>query len=872
MAELYLAKDTKKDRLVVIKRILPYLAQEREFVQMFLDEARIASQLHHPNIITVYELGHLEGSIFIAMEYVEGVDLRKIFNEEQKRQGTVPPNITAWLTSKLCDGLHYAHNRTGADGKPLQIIHRDVSPQNLMIGYQGQVKLVDFGIAKAGAIMERSKPGVIKGKFLYLSPEQLSQERIDHRADIFALGTMMYELTVGKSPFYKATTEAVIYAIRAEEPPPPHLTRRDFPMGLSRIIMRCLQKDRSKRYQQAGEVHADLEAWMRTEARTTVEDVKHYVARLFGSDEERTSLFIPANARGPNDRVTDRRQKVVSQPGIGKLPPTDPERTFKGNTPAPQPINEETTKPLVPPLTEGSSAGSIVTTNSVITAPIGRRPTPQPMKAVSGPRPAVPPPQRISNPAAPAYSGNDVEPRTQTARPQDLAKAFVAPPARKPSGEALMAAGGAEDEDATALNDSGSSRAITGDSLSSLTPSMPQASVRTPSTVESRPPVARQPSQSGAKAPESLRATRQPIEPAPTTPARKPTRAENGAVGRAPTAALPQVAARAPTGTVQQAQAPRAATGTVQQQGRAATGAVQQVQARASTGTVQQQGRRSTRAETGAVFDVPQAYARDEIRSVPPPPTLPPEPSTKEDRPNRGKTPSVEDIGPLLDEAIPSGLGKVVPGPAATFDQDDNENTMDFRGSDLSRLGESQDASAEVPSQSLPAPAAEDDEGAVSIFAERPWLVAGLVFVVVLVLGLGGLAIYRSRQKAASGPQPPKVTETTKPPEPPKTDGAPPGPSANTAKPPEPTTPPPSTEVDAPDTVVVKIVAPAGTKLVDQRDASALSPNTPYRWHPGRRPIQYRCPKKGRLQQPDVMYNVEVKPGIAEQTFTISCK
>src|SRR5260370_1398938 len=104
MAELYLAKDTKKDRLVVIKRILPYLAQEREFVQMFLDEARIPSQLHHPNIITVYELGHLEGSIFIAMEYVEGVDLRKIFNEEQKHQRVVPPNIAAWLTSRLCDG------------------------------------------------------------------------------------------------------------------------------------------------------------------------------------------------------------------------------------------------------------------------------------------------------------------------------------------------------------------------------------------------------------------------------------------------------------------------------------------------------------------------------------------------------------------------------------------------------------------------------------------------------------------------------------------------------------------------------------------------------------------------------------------------
>src|SRR5512140_1113148 len=249
MAELFLADDTTTHQQVVIKRILPYLSHEPEFVQMFLDEARIAAQLHQTNIIQVHELGKLQDSIFIAMEFVDGVDLRKILQEEIKLGLTVPYGIAAYVTAQVCAGLYYAHNATGVDGKPLGVIHRDVSPQNVMVGFDGRIKLVDFGIAKAGALMERSKPGVIKGKFLYLSPEQLSQDRIDHRADLFALGTMLYEVTVGKSPFHKPTTEAVIYAIRAEDPAPPHLIRPNYPQELSRIVMRCLQKDRGRRYQ-----------------------------------------------------------------------------------------------------------------------------------------------------------------------------------------------------------------------------------------------------------------------------------------------------------------------------------------------------------------------------------------------------------------------------------------------------------------------------------------------------------------------------------------------------------------------------------------------------------------------------------------------
>jgi serine/threonine-protein kinase len=294
MAELFLAQQPPKAELVVLKRILPYLSEEPEFVQMFLDEAKIAAQLHHPNIVQVYELGKLDNTIFIAMEFVEGIDLRRVMQEEQKFGATVPYGVAAAICAQVAAGLDYAHNSVAVDGRPLDLIHRDVSPQNVMIAYDGRVKLVDFGIAKAGAFIDaRSKPGVIKGKFLYLSPEQVAQLVLDRRADIFALGTMMYEITTGKSPFAKPTTEGILYAIRSEDPSPPHLIKDDYPQELSRIIMRCLVKDRDQRYQHAMDVADDLMAFVNSGVIKQSTDIAEYIARLMGEEEERTVLHIP---------------------------------------------------------------------------------------------------------------------------------------------------------------------------------------------------------------------------------------------------------------------------------------------------------------------------------------------------------------------------------------------------------------------------------------------------------------------------------------------------------------------------------------------------------------------------------------------------
>ncbi|HEX8820098.1 MAG TPA: serine/threonine-protein kinase, partial [Archangium sp.] len=317
MAELFLAQEPPRPELVVIKRILPYLSEEPEFVQMFLDEARIAAQLHHPNVVQVFELGRIDESIFIAMEFVEGVDLRRILAEETKFSAAVSYAVAARICAQVAAGLDHAHNSKGVDGRPLGLIHRDVSPQNVMVGYDGSVKLVDFGIAKAEALAERSKPGVIKGKFLYLSPEQVMQERLDSRSDIFALGVMLYEVTTGRSPFARPTTEAILYAIRFETPSPPHLIRDDYPQELSRIVMKCLTKDRNQRYQRASAVQADLEALLESGTMRQSDDVAEYVARLLGEEEERTMLHVPI----PASRKGAASAPVPAPPAAPPQPP-----------------------------------------------------------------------------------------------------------------------------------------------------------------------------------------------------------------------------------------------------------------------------------------------------------------------------------------------------------------------------------------------------------------------------------------------------------------------------------------------------------------------------------------------------------------------
>src|SRR3954470_19172056 len=197
MAEVFKAKATGVEgfeRMVAVKRILPSIAEDEEFITMFIDEAKIAVQLTHANVAQIFDLGRVDGSFFIALEYVHGKDLRAIFNRGRQRGELLPIPMSCYAIMKLCEGLDYAHNKRDATGGFLNLVHRDVSPQNILVSYEGEVKIIDFGIAKAAGRSHQTQAGILKGKFAYMSPEQVQGRSIDRRSDIFAVGNILFEM------------------------------------------------------------------------------------------------------------------------------------------------------------------------------------------------------------------------------------------------------------------------------------------------------------------------------------------------------------------------------------------------------------------------------------------------------------------------------------------------------------------------------------------------------------------------------------------------------------------------------------------------------------------------------------------------------
>jgi serine/threonine-protein kinase len=244
MAELYLARTVGMEgfeKLVCVKRILPQYVGTPSFVNMFLNEARLAATLHHPNIVQVYDIGQDQGEFFFAMEYVHGEDLGRLV--AAARDSGVPVSLDCALTlvSGLCAGLHHAHEKASPEGKPLGVVHRDVSPANVLVSYDGAVKLVDFGIARAGG--ESSSTTGLKGKISYMSPEQCRGKVVlDRRSDVFSIGAILYELTTGRLPFTDETEYGVLQQIVNRDVDPPSSVAPGFPPALEAIVMRALSR------------------------------------------------------------------------------------------------------------------------------------------------------------------------------------------------------------------------------------------------------------------------------------------------------------------------------------------------------------------------------------------------------------------------------------------------------------------------------------------------------------------------------------------------------------------------------------------------------------------------------------------------------
>ena len=265
MAEVFKAKAFGVEgfeRIIAIKRILPNMADDDEFINMFVDEARIAVQLSHANIVQIYELGKFEGQYYIAMEYVSGKDLRQILDFYRKRDELLPLPAAAYLASKICDGLDYAHSKVDPTGRPMNVIHRDVSPQNILVSFEGAVKITDFGIAKAEDRASKTQAGVLKGKFGYMSPEQVRGLDIDHRSDIFALGILMYEMLTGKRLFLGESDFSTLEKVRNAEVVPPSEHNPDIPPAFEAVLLKTLARERDQRYQAASDLHDDLQQFL----------------------------------------------------------------------------------------------------------------------------------------------------------------------------------------------------------------------------------------------------------------------------------------------------------------------------------------------------------------------------------------------------------------------------------------------------------------------------------------------------------------------------------------------------------------------------------------------------------------------------------
>jgi serine/threonine protein kinase len=289
VAQLFLGKITGLqgfEKLVAIKMILPHLSGEKDLVKAFIDEAKLAALLSHPNIVQIYDFGLMEDSYFIAMEYLFGKDLRHIFQKAREKEAPLSLEHALYITARICSGLGYAHKLTDLQGKPLHLIHRDISPQNILITYGGEVKIVDFGIAKAAGQSSTTQHGSIKGKVAYMSPEQASGEIIDQRTDIFSTGILLYEMLTQKRMFTGDTME-ILDKVRKRDFEPPEKAMENLPPALYKILDRALAKDVNQRYQFCGEMQGAVEECMYDlSLRPDAQALGEYMKKLFGQEME----------------------------------------------------------------------------------------------------------------------------------------------------------------------------------------------------------------------------------------------------------------------------------------------------------------------------------------------------------------------------------------------------------------------------------------------------------------------------------------------------------------------------------------------------------------------------------------------------------
>ncbi len=348
MAEIFLARQAGLEgfeKTIVIKRIRPHLSKQSNFVKMFLNEAKLAAQLNHPNIVQIYDLGKIGESYFIAMEYIFGRDMRRIIPKADALGIPFPMVYALKIASSVCEGLYYAHARTDMYGNALNIVHRDVTPENIFVSFDGTVKVLDFGIAKAANQIEQTRAGEIKGKLSYMSPEQCMGKPLDNRSDIFSLGVVLYEWLTGFKLFTGDSEVAILKSITEGKIYAPSYFKADIPEGVEAILMKALEKDREKRYQTAWEMQYDLDQFLsQYEFTPSNIHLSNFLKQLFNDEleeeKDRLQTFRQQNIIGPDEVIQEEEDVVSVVEAISDLAEVDeapqklgPERSLTLNLP-----------------------------------------------------------------------------------------------------------------------------------------------------------------------------------------------------------------------------------------------------------------------------------------------------------------------------------------------------------------------------------------------------------------------------------------------------------------------------------------------------------------------------------------------------------
>jgi serine/threonine protein kinase len=326
MAEVFRAKAFGVEgfeRLVAVKRILPNIAEDKEFIRMFIEEAKLAVQLNHANIAQIFDLGVVDGAYYIALEHVHGRDLRGMFDRCRQLGEPMPVSQACFVVMKLCEGLDYAHNKRDQAGREVHLVHRDVSPQNVLVSFEGEVKIIDFGIAKAAGKGSKTQAGILKGKFGYMSPEQVRGIPIDRRSDVFSCGIVLYELLTGERLFVGESDFSTLEKVRNVEILPPSTYNRRIPDELERIVLKALAKDPEERYQNAIDLHDELQAFVYTAGEFySRKDLAGWMKKTFGREieEETAKLESYRQLKAP----TETPAPVMSRTQTGSKPPSVP--------------------------------------------------------------------------------------------------------------------------------------------------------------------------------------------------------------------------------------------------------------------------------------------------------------------------------------------------------------------------------------------------------------------------------------------------------------------------------------------------------------------------------------------------------------------